>query len=44
MIYLLVTFALFVFLMLTSMPRLYDWFNVEPAPVSPLWTFGDRHR
>lgn len=44
MAYLFVTLTIFVVLMLTSMPRLYDWFNVEPAPVSPLWTFGEPHR
>ena len=36
--YLLMSFALFVALMFTSIPALYDWFNVEPAVTSPLWT------
>lgn len=42
MLYLIVTLCVFVLLMRTSMPSLYDWFNVEPAPISPLWTFGQR--
>lgn len=29
-------------LMFTSMPVLYEWFNVEPARVAPLWTLGAR--
>jgi decaprenyl-phosphate phosphoribosyltransferase len=38
--YLLVSFALFVLLMFTRVPVLYDWFNVEPSRASPLWTLG----
>ena len=38
--YLLVSFALFVLLMFTRVPVLYEWFNVEPSRTSPLWTLG----
>jgi hypothetical protein len=38
--YLLVSFALFVLLMFTRVPVLYQWFNVEPSRTSPLWTLG----
>jgi decaprenyl-phosphate phosphoribosyltransferase len=31
----------FVLLMLTSIPALYDAFNVEPASTLPLWTIGE---
>jgi decaprenyl-phosphate phosphoribosyltransferase len=30
--------ALFIALMFTSMPVLYDWFNVDASAMSPLWT------
>jgi hypothetical protein len=33
---------LFVGLMFTSIPWLYDLFNVEPARMEPLWTLGGR--
>ena len=39
--YLVASFALFVLLMFTRIPILYDWFNVEPSRTSPLWTLGD---
>lgn len=38
--YLLVSFTLFVLLMFTSIPTLYEWFNVEASRTSPLWTLG----
>jgi len=38
--YLVVCFAVFVLLMFTSVPVLYQWFNVESAGTSPLWTVG----
>jgi 4-hydroxybenzoate polyprenyltransferase len=33
--------VLFVVLMFTSIPGLYDIFNVEPTRAEPLWTLGD---
>ncbi len=30
----------FVLLMFTSIPALYQWFRVEPANITPLWTIG----
>ena len=38
--YMVVSAALFVALMFTSIPVLYEWFNVEPSTASPLWTLG----
>jgi hypothetical protein len=32
--------VLFVLLMFTSIPQLYDVFNVEPTRAEPLWTIG----
>jgi 4-hydroxybenzoate polyprenyltransferase len=32
----------FVLLMFTSIPALYDLFNIEPANMMPLWTLGGR--
>jgi decaprenyl-phosphate phosphoribosyltransferase len=40
LVYLGVALAWFVVLMFTSVPVLYDWFNVEPATMDPLWTLG----
>jgi decaprenyl-phosphate phosphoribosyltransferase len=40
--YMVVSTALFVALMFTSIPVLYEWFNVEPSSASPLWTLGER--
>src|SRR6185436_18774744 len=40
--YLVVTTLLFVALMFTHIPTLYDWFNVEMSQTSPLWTIGER--
>jgi hypothetical protein len=41
MVYLAVCLAAFVLLMFTSIPALYEWFNVEPARIAPLWTVGE---
>ncbi len=40
MAYLVFSAALFVLLMFTSIPFLYDLFNVEPSTAAPLWTIG----
>jgi 4-hydroxybenzoate polyprenyltransferase len=40
--YLIVCFAVFVALMFTSIPKIYDLFNVAPSGVTPLWTLGDQ--
>jgi 4-hydroxybenzoate polyprenyltransferase len=40
MLYLALCLAVFVLLMFTSIPPLYEWFNVEPASITPLWTIG----
>jgi 4-hydroxybenzoate polyprenyltransferase len=42
--YLIVCFAVFVMLMFTSIPKLYDLFNVAPSGVNPLWTLGSGDR
>jgi decaprenyl-phosphate phosphoribosyltransferase len=39
-VYLVASFLLFVFLMFSSVPALYHWFNVEPSQIEPLWTVG----
>jgi decaprenyl-phosphate phosphoribosyltransferase len=39
-VYLIVCFGLFVALMFTSIPSLYQLFNVEPSGARPLWTLG----
>lgn len=38
--YVFVTFAIFVGLMFTQIPAMYEWFNVETARTSPLWILG----
>jgi 4-hydroxybenzoate polyprenyltransferase len=38
--YLLVSFAIFVLLMFTRIPVLYEWFKVEQSQTSPLWILG----
>jgi 4-hydroxybenzoate polyprenyltransferase len=38
--YLVVCFAVFVLLMFSSIPLLYDLFNVAPSGVTPLWILG----
>jgi decaprenyl-phosphate phosphoribosyltransferase len=35
--YLLVCALTFVALMLAHIPQLYEWFNVTPSPIAPLW-------
>jgi decaprenyl-phosphate phosphoribosyltransferase len=40
--YMVVSAAIFIALMFTEVPLLYDWFNVEPSGASPLWTIGQR--
>lgn len=40
--YMIVSTLLFVVLMFTSIPVLYELFNVEPATMTPLWTLGGR--
>ena len=40
--YMLLTTLVFILLMFTSIPALYDLFNVEPAQMEPLWTLGGR--
>jgi 4-hydroxybenzoate polyprenyltransferase len=40
--YLVLCTLVFVFLMFTSIPPLYDVFNVDPATLDPLWTLGGR--
>ncbi len=39
--YLVLSFGLFVFLMFTSIPALYSWFNVEQSKAQPLWVIGN---
>ena len=38
--YLITCFVVFVALMFTSIPVLYDWFNVEASGTPPLWILG----
>jgi 4-hydroxybenzoate polyprenyltransferase len=40
MVYLTACFLVFVALMFTHIPVLYDLFNVEPSGTRPLWTLG----
>jgi len=42
--YLIVSLTVFVLLMFTSIPALYDLFNVEQAQTAPLWTIGSERR
>ena len=37
MLYLAICMAVFVGLMFVQIPALYQWFNVEPSSVTPLW-------
>jgi decaprenyl-phosphate phosphoribosyltransferase len=41
-VYLFVCLFAFVGLMFTSIPTMYDMFNIAPSRVSPLWTLGVR--
>jgi len=38
--YMVLSTVVFVVLMFTSIPSLYDWFNVEISRASPLWILG----
>jgi decaprenyl-phosphate phosphoribosyltransferase len=38
--YMVVCFTIFVLLMFTRIPVLYNWFNVEQSQTSPLWVLG----
>ena len=40
MIYMVICLVSFVLLMFTSIPIMYDLFNVAPSGMSPLWTLG----
>jgi len=40
--FMLLSTIVFVLLMFTSIPGLYDLFNVEPAKMEPLWTLGGK--
>jgi 4-hydroxybenzoate polyprenyltransferase len=40
LLYMVLFMALFVLLMFTNIPVLYDLFNIGASPLSPLWTFG----
>jgi 4-hydroxybenzoate polyprenyltransferase len=40
--YMVICAIAFVLLMFTSIPGLYDLFNVDPALMEPLWTLGSR--
>ena len=44
LVYLIVCTATFIALMFTSIPKMYDLFNVAPSGMSPLWTLGEPHR
>jgi 4-hydroxybenzoate polyprenyltransferase len=39
--YLVVCFFAFVVLMFTSIPKIYDVFNIAPSDMTPLWTLGE---
>jgi hypothetical protein len=40
--YMVLTSVIFVLLMFTSIPRLYDIFNVDQARTQPLWILGGK--
>ena len=40
LLYMLLSTAFFVLLMFTSIPALYDVFNIEPSKLDPLWRLG----
>jgi hypothetical protein len=42
--YMIFAVVTFLFLMFTSIPALYDLFNVEPMRTEPLWTLGAGRR
>jgi len=41
-LYMVLSAILFVILMFTSVPALYDLFNVNPSTTQPLWMLGQR--
>jgi hypothetical protein len=40
LLYMMLSMILFVLLMFTNIPALYDLFNIAASPLSPLWTLG----
>ena len=40
MAYLVICMVAFIGLMFVHVPVLYEWFNVQPSPVAPLWRIG----
>jgi 4-hydroxybenzoate polyprenyltransferase len=42
LLYTILSGTLFVLLMFTHIPALYELFNVEPARLDPLWTLGEQ--
>lgn len=42
LLYMCLSTALFVLLMFIHIPALYDWFNIEPSQIHPLWVLGGR--
>jgi 4-hydroxybenzoate polyprenyltransferase len=40
LLYMILSVALFVLLMLMNIPVLYELFNIEPSSLAPLWTLG----
>ncbi len=42
LLYMTLSAALFVVLMFTHISVLYDWFNIEPSHIHPLWMLGTR--
>jgi hypothetical protein len=43
-VYLIVCTVAFIVLMFTSIPAMYELFNVEPSGMTPLWTLGEPRR
>lgn len=41
MAYLIVCTVMFIVLMFTSIPKMYELFNVQPSGMKPLWTLGE---
>lgn len=42
LLYMTLSATLFVVLMFINIPVLYDWFNIEPSQIQPLWMLGTR--
>ena len=42
LLYMVISSLVFIALMFTSVPVLYEVFNVEPSSTGPLWTLGRR--